>query len=696
MCAKDQVAKKPNGSAKMVDVAVEPASQVIFMPSGRRGSIEQGTTVLEAARQLGVEIESICGGQMTCNKCRIQVENGHFSKHGIDSNEDHLSKASEQELRLLEKLDSLDCRLSCQAKILDDALIFVPEESRGQKQIIRKSATERAIDIEPAVRQYYIEVVPAELGEHRGDWGRLQDALAAKWNLHDLQIDLRVLRKLQSVLREDDWAVTVTVWQDQMVIDVQPGYVEGTYGLAVDIGSTTVAGYLCDLRTGEILATEAMMNPQVAYGEDLMSRISYATENRDGLEKMHKAIVETLNKLAARAAKEAGLRARNIHEAVFVGNTTMVHLLLGINPVEIGGAPFALANRDSMDVTAQEMGLRLHPGARVHILPAEAGHVGADNVGALIAEEPYKQDDIVLLVDVGTNAEIVLGNKDWMFSASSPTGPAFEGAQIVHGMRAAPGAIERVRIDPVTQEPRFRVIGEDRWSDEWDLSADALLVDQPQHLASGICGSGIIEAVAELYLSGVLLNNGRFNPDCTSSRLRWDGPRGAYELATAEETTNGRPVIIAQSDVRNIQLAKAALYAGAKLLMNRANIVKVDRVILAGAFGSYIDTKHAMVLGLVPDCDLANVYAVGNAAGDGARIALLNRNKRVEAQELVEWITYVETAVDPDFQVEFADAIHIPHASDPYTSIADLLPQQPVPSGNSSSRRSRRQVLSKA
>ena len=571
------------------------SSLVIFMPSGRRGSIENGTTVMEAARQLGVAIESICGGQMTCNKCLVRVEEGHFAKHGIDSGDDHLSAATAQERQLLGKLDSMDCRLSCQAKVLDDALIFIPEESRGQKQIIRKSATERAIDIDPAVRQYYVEVERAELGQHRGDWGRLQDALADKWDLHGLDTELRVLRKLQAALREEDWAVTATVWQDQTVIDVQPGYVEGTYGLAVDIGSTTVAGYLCNLRTGEILATESAMNPQVAYGEDLMSRISYAVENKNGLDKMHKAILDTLNRLAAQAARTAGLQARDIQEAVFVGNTTMVHLLLGIHPVEIGGAPFALANRDGMDFTASELGLRLHPGARVHVLPAEAGHVGADNVGALIAEEPYKQEDIVLLVDVGTNAEIVLGNKEWMYSASSPTGPAFEGAQIVHGMRAAPGAVERVRIDPLTKEPRFRVIGEERWSDEWDLSVDAPLADQPRNLAAGICGSGIIEAVAEMYMAGVLLASGRFNPDCPSPRLRWDVPGGAYELATEAETTNGRPLLIVQRDVRNIQLAKAALYAGAKLLMNRAQVDKVDKVILAGAFGSYIDTKHALV-----------------------------------------------------------------------------------------------------
>ena len=671
--------------------------QLIFMPSGRRGKVAEGTAVLDAARQLGVEIESICGGRMTCNKCRIQVEAGSFAKHGIKSHPDHLSPMTEDEAYLLRKLDSLDCRLSCQAQVQGDALIFVPEESRGQKQIIRKSATERAIEIAPAIRQVYVQVDNAELGEHRGDWGRLQDAIAAQEGLVNLTIDLRTLRKLQPALRKEKWAVTVIIWQEQEVIDVQPGYAEGIYGLAVDIGSTTVAGHLCDLRTGQILATESVMNPQVTYGEDLMSRISYAIENKDGVDKMHEAVIEALNKLAARAAKSAGIQARQIHDAVFVGNTTMVHLLLGIHPQELGGAPFALANRDGMDIRARELSLRFHPGAYVHVLPAEAGHVGADNVGVLLAEEPHKQDEIMLVIDVGTNAEIVLGNREWLLSASSPTGPAFEGAQIEHGMRAAPGAIERVRIDPATNEPRFRVIGEEKWSDAWNLATDAPPEEQPQHLAAGICGSGIIEAVAELYLAQVLLPDGRFNPNCTSPRMQWDGPRGSYILATEDQTTTERPLRITQNDVRNIQLGKSALYAGAKLLMNRAGITEVDKVVLAGAFGSYIDTKHAMILGLIPNCDLAKVHAVGNAAGDGARIALLNKQKRVEAQELVEWVTYVETAVDPDFQDEFANAIHIPHASDSFSHIADILPQKTAVLANGSAprRRRRRAVLSR-
>ena len=612
--------------------ANENAKQIIFMPSGRRDMVSAGTSLLDAARQVGVEIESICGGKLTCGKCKVRVEEGAFQKHGITSAADHVAPPSEKEKELLERMGSTDYRLACQCFITDDVLAFVPEEARAHKQIIRKKATDRPILINPAVRKLYVEVNAAELGEHRGDWGRLQHALAEQWQLENLTIDWLVLRHLQAALRKEGWKVTVTLWQDREVIDVQPGYQEGTYGLAVDIGSTTVAGYLCDLRTGEVLATSSQMNPQITYGEDLMSRVSFAMIDESGLDKMHKAILKALNSLAAQAAAEAGLKSRDIHEAVFVGNTTMTHILLGINPIELGGAPFALANRDGMDVKARELGVRLHPGAYVHVLPSEAGHVGGDNVSALIAEEPYNQDDEqILMVDVGTNAEITLGNRTTMYSASSPTGPAFEGAQIAYGMRAAPGAIERVRIDPVSKAGRFRVIGDERWSDSWVLDPDAPEFERPPYLAAGICGSGIIEVVAEMFLAGILLADGKFNPSLESDRVTFDDKKGKYMLATAAETANGEPIYVTQDDVRNIQLAKAALYAGCKLLMKRAGIDTVDRIVLAGAFGSYIDTKYAMILGLIPDCDLEKVTAVGNAAGDGARIALLNKEKRVRS-----------------------------------------------------------------
>lgn len=665
---------------------------LILMPSGRREEVREGANLLESAEAMGVQIESICGGRQTCAKCHVVVEEGHFDKHGITSQPGHLTPRTREEIQQLEELGLPDQRLACAAHVQGDLLITVPEESRAQKQVIRKTASEKVIPVDPAVRRFYVEVEPAQLGEHRGDWGRLQDALKAEWDLADLEIELEALRKLQTALREKDWKVTATVWNRKRVIEVVPGYQEGVYGLAVDVGSTTVASYLHDLRTGELLATASMMNPQVSFGEDLMSRVSFANNRRDGLRKMHQAVVEAINTLAAQAAREAGIRRVNLHEITLVGNTTMIHILLGISPTELGGAPFALATRDALDIPARELGLQLHPGANAHILPAEAGHVGADNLGVMIAEQPHLQEGRTLTVDVGTNAEIVLTGPEIMLSASSPTGPAFEGGQISAGMRAAPGAIERVRIDPETKEPRFRVIGEASWSDTWTLGEGVPLEEQPQHLASGICGSGIIEVVAELYLSGLLAGSGRFNPRIESERMQWDEERrkGAYILARPEETSSGKPLLITQEDIRSIQLAKAALYAGAKLLMNRSGVTEIDQVILAGAFGSYIDPKHALVLGLFPDCGLDQVHAVGNAAGDGARFALLNLEKRREAQILADQIRYIETAVDKDFQEQFVQAMHIPHRTDPFPHLQDLLPEQPQSLPRSRKRRHRR------
>lgn len=650
---------------------------LILMPSGRRGNVEAGLTILEAARQLGVEIESICGGRQTCDKCRVIVEEGQFDKHGIGSHESHLTPRSDEERAMLAKAGTPEQRLSCNARIQGDLLITVPESSRAQKQIIRKTATERAIEVDPAIRQYYVEVDKAQLGLHRGDWGRLQDALAEQWGLENLSIELQALQHLQATLRKENWQVTVTVWENKRVIDVQPGYQEGAYGLAVDVGSTTIASFLCNLRTGELLATESMMNPQVSFGEDLMSRISYAMSNPDGLGKLNAAVIDALNQLATRAARAAKISKNRIYEITLVGNTTMVHILLGINPIELGGAPFALANRDALDVKAKDLGLRLHPNANAHILPAQAGHVGADNVAVLVAEQPHMQKDVILTVDVGTNAEIVLSSPDWVFSASSPTGPAFEGGQISSGMRAAPGAIERVRIDPQTKQPLFRVIGDERWSNTWQMGNAVPADEQPKHLAAGICGSGIIEGVAELFLAGLLTPDGRFNPGMDHENLVWDEKKrkGAFILASTDQSASGKPILITQNDVRNIQLAKAALYAGAKLLMLRAGIAKVDKIILAGAFGSYIDPKHAMVLGLIPDCELEQVHAVGNAAGDGARITLLNHPKRRQAGEIARRVQYIETAIDPDFQEEFVKAMHLPHKDDAFPHLKGIIPE---------------------
>jgi uncharacterized 2Fe-2S/4Fe-4S cluster protein (DUF4445 family) len=658
--------------------------QVVFQPAGKRGSVPDGITVLDAARMLGVGIEAICGGRQTCAKCRISVADGQFAKYALTSAPEHVSpvEQSEADYRTARQIRP-DERLACVARVCGDVVINVPPEAQAQKQIVRKSAGQRVIHVDPAVKQVYVEVPPAEIGDRRSDWDRLAAALAEQWHLEVLTLDSALIPMLGKVLRAGNWRVTVTLRHERDVIRIRPGYGEGIIGLAVDLGTTTIAAYLCDLRTGEILATETAMNPQIAYGEDLMSRVSYGMMNADGVERMHRAVIRTLNDLAARAAKSAGLTAEEIIDLVIVGNPIMHHLFLGIDPVELGGAPFALTVRESLEIRARDLGLRVHPGAAVHTLPLLAGHVGADSMAVALAEAPHKADRLTLIVDVGTNAEILLGDSRRVLAASSPTGPAFEGAQIKHGQRAAPGAIERVRIDPATLEPRYKVIGHEAWSDE---SQDGSLDLHP----TGITGSGIIEAIAEMFLAGIIGADGRFT-DREHPRIVREDRKVAYILA--DESANGGTITVTQDDVRAIQLAKAALYAGVRLLMDHHaaefGVQPIERIVLAGAFGSYIDPKYAMILGLIPDCDPDNVVAVGNAAGDGARIALLNESARAEAQHIMHSIQYIETATDPGFQAAFVDAIHIPHKSDVFPHLAGILP---VP--NAGSAKPRRRVVS--
>jgi len=670
------------------DAKGSDAASVVFLPSGRRGRFPLGITLLDAARLLGEPIESVCGGHLACGKCQVRIESGRFARLGIESHPDHVSGLSDEErawLRDQPEAESGTLRLACNARLLGDVVAFVPEYARIHQQTIRKDATMRPIIVQPAIRQVYVELKPPSLGDRLSDWERLKDALREQWGFEHLTIAYSALRTLPETLRQGKWKATVILWQENRVIEVRPGYREGIWGLAVDIGSTTVVAHLSDLQTGELLATRAAMNPQVTYGEDLMSRISFVTQNKDGLKKLHRAILGTFNRLARAVAEEAGIRSADIHEAVVVGNTTMISLFLNANPESLGQVPFTMADRDAIDMPASQLKLQLHPAANLHILPAVAGHVGADNVAVMLAEEPNQQDETMLIVDVGTNAEIVLWNGKQLFSASSPTGPAFEGAQISHGMRAAPGAIERVRIDRETRAVRFKVIGEERWSDEWTPE------NPPAVSPAGICGSGVIEAVAEMFMAGILNADGRFNPDVTHPRLQWQGKKGVFTLATAEETAMAQPITINQEDVRAIQLAKAALYAGCKLLMHEARITQVERIVLAGAFGSYIDPFHAMALGLIPDAPLAKVAAVGNAAGDGARIALLNRERRKEAQWLARSSLYVETASNLLFQDAFVSAIHLPHQTDPFPHIAEHLPRTPRQTRRSRDPEARRQ-----
>ncbi|MEJ2191754.1 MAG: ASKHA domain-containing protein [Nitrospirota bacterium] len=651
-----------------------PRFKVNFQPSGRRGDVEEGSTLLEAAQKLGVDLEAICGGKGTCGKCKVRVEEGYFEKDAMDSRMAHLSPFAEAERKFVKPEDGPFMRLACSTEVHGDVKIFVPEKSRAGKQIVRKAAKEITIPIRPAVRKYFVELKKPALDEPiTGDLERLKAFLGREYGLDNLSIDFAVLGDLQDIIRRGEWNVTVTVWMGREIIKVEPGFVEAAYGLAVDVGTTTVAAYLSDLLTGKVISTESMMNPQVPYGEDVMSRITYAMTSENGLRTMQQALIEGLNELVDRLTADLRMNGARGGSAILdmtvVFNTAMHHIFLGLNPTYIGRSPFIPAVQNDMDIKARDVGLDINRASYVHVLPIEAGFVGADNVGVLIAQEPYKMDEKVLIIDIGTNGELLLGNKDAICSTSCATGPAFEGAQIRFGMRAAPGAIEAVRIDPETKEPLYKVIGKADWH------THIKKVD-----AKGICGSGIIDVVAEMFKAGIIDKSGKFVKDLDTPRVRAgaDG-KMQYVLAWADETSIGQDITVTQADVRALQLAKGALYAGAKLMMKKMGIEKVEKVILAGAFGSYIDKESAMTLGMFPDCDLDNVYAVGNAAGDGALMALLSTEKRLEARERARWLEFVEIAVEPEFEKEFMKAMHIPHMKDTFPHVKELLAKKGSP-----------------
>jgi uncharacterized 2Fe-2S/4Fe-4S cluster protein (DUF4445 family) len=651
--------------------------KVIFQPSGRRGEVEEGKTLLEAAQSLGVDIEALCGNKKVCGKCKVRIEEGYFEKDNIESGMAHISPqvASPDELKHIKPEDGPGIRLACQCEVHGDVKVFVPERSRAGKQVVRKAAKDIVIALDPAVKKYTLTLTPPTLHDMTtGDQERVIMALEENYGLKGLTMDFQALVGLQDALRKGEWTITLTVWQGREIIKAEPGHVDVCYGLAVDVGTTTCVGYLCDLSTGKVINTESMMNPQVPYGEDVMSRITYAMSNEAGLKTMQDAIRTGLNeiieKVVAEVRKNGPDPGHAIDDLTIVFNTAMHHIFLGLNPTYIGRSPFIPAVQRPLDIKARDLGLRINPGSYIHVLPIEAGFVGADNVGVLIAQEQYKQDEMVLIIDIGTNGELLLGNKDRVCSTSCATGPAFEGAQIKFGMRAAPGAIEKVEIDPVTKEPRYKVIGKADWHTHIEGKINA----------KGICGSAIIDVIAAMFTAGVIDKSGRFIMEAGTNRVRRDADgKPEYVLAWAEETSINQDITVTQGDVRALQLAKGALYTGAKLMMQKMGVTKLDRVELAGAFGSHIDREASLILGMFPDVPIEKVMVVGNAAGDGARMALLNKDKRIEADERARWVQFVEIATEPAFEKEFMQAMHIPHMKDKFPNVRTLLEKKQSP-----------------
>ncbi len=665
--------------------------RVVFTPSGLEGKVADGTSVLDAARQIGADLDTVCGGRGICGRCQVTPSIGRFAKWHLDVGSDALGPPAAIELDYHGNRPlAPGNRLGCAARVHGDVVVDVPATSQVHRQVVRKDLALPPVVVDPRLTLHFVEVPPAVLGDSASAGGALAAAVAGQHHLAEPAIAASLLPVVHRLLAADGGAVTAAVRRDVddadagVIVAAWPGYVDAAYGLAVDVGSTTIAGHLCDLSTGDVVATAGRMNPQIRFGEDLMSRVSYVMMNPGGEQQLTASVRGALDELVGELVAATGTTRDRILDLVAVGNPIMHHLLLGIDPTPLGSAPFVLATADPVELPAAGLGLDL-PNASAWVGPCIAGHVGADTTAAMLAEGPHRGDAMQLLVDVGTNAEIVLGDRHRQFAASSPTGPAFEGAQISCGQRATTGAIERVRIDRATLEPRFRVIGTDAWSDEPAFAAAGPSV-------TGVCGSGIIDVIAEMFLAGVVDADGTIRPELatTSRRVVADGRTFAYVLYDA--AGGGPRLTITQNDVRAIQLAKAALRAGIELLLDHAGRPEVTDIRLAGAFGAHIDPVHAMVLGLVPDCPVEGVRSVGNAAGAGAVHALLSRAKRAELVAAARDVVKVETATEPRFQELFVAAMAIPHASAPTPQLARVveLPTRTAATATRRRRRSRR------
>ena len=664
------------------------SATIVFTPSGIRGRVKKGTTILEAAQKFSVDLNSICGARGRCSKCQVELTFGEFDKLNIRSKETSVSERNETELIYKTKFHlSEERRLGCQTKILGDLVVDVPEESQIHKQIIKKETSLRDFSLNTSVKAFYVQVSEPQLDSLESDFERLKISLKDDWNIQGVTCSVRVLKDLQEKLRRGNWGITVLLYYKENtvpeIVDIHSGYSEiPAFGVAIDLGSTSIAATLCDLNSGKIVGSMGIMNPQIRYGEDVMSRVSYCMMEEKGLATLNNSVIQGINELTRKIAEKYGIKLDRVFEIVFVANPIMHHLLLGIDPKELGQAPFPLALSDSLTIKSKDIGIILNPESYVYTVPCIGGHVGADAASVLIAEQPQKlKDTTTLLIDIGTNAEILLAKGEEIFACSCPTGPALEGAQISAGQRAAPGAIERVRIDPITKEPRFKVIGCEQWSNEEGFSENVSGVG-----VTGICGSGIIEAVAEMRLAGLVDANGLIGSAAQtgSNRCTSSERTNSYLLYSDNKVS----LSITNMDIRAIQLAKAALHASFKILLEKSRVNRIDSILLAGAFGSQISPEHALVIGLVPDAQVSQIVASGNSAGAGAIIALLDVSSRREISSLVRKVHKIETAVEPSFQKHFVEGSSFPNNSSTHP---ELFKFKELPNVNFNQKRLRRQ-----
>jgi len=615
-----------------------PENEIAFLPDGKRVKIHDSLTVLEAVKLAGVDLVSVCGGKGTCGKCKIKIDPATFSPP--------LTENEEKSLTPMEKDEGI--RLACQIKVSKNHLIVqIPEYSRTGKQRLQIEGIKTALEPDLMVKKYYLELPEPSLEDPRSDVDRIIQELNKQYKTKGLTIFSDLLKNIAPLLRQSNWQITVTVWNDTQIIAIEPGNTaKRIFGLALDIGTTKLAIYLLDMIRGEVLAVDSAMNPQIPYGEDIISRINYVSspDKAQNSPELQQILVKQINELIDSLCEKSAVSVEEIYEMTAVGNTAMHHIFLNLNPKYLALAPYVPVIRGGINLKPKQMGIKINPTGNLYCLPVIAGYNGSDNVAVLLATEMYKRSELCLALDIGTNTEVALGNKEQLLVCSCASGPAFEGASIKFGMRAASGAIEHIQIDPSTLKCSY-------------ITIDSL---PPR----GICGSAIVDVIAELLKAGIIDVSGRMDKSIKSLYFREGSDGYEFILAPANETANGMDIVITQKDIRQILLAKAAMHTGTKLLMDELGITEkdIDTVFIAGAFGNYIDVANARFIGMYPEIDLSKVTLVGNAAGTGARMTLLSKKMRILAETISQQTKYVELAIKKNFQSIYLNSTFIPYA----------------------------------
>lgn len=619
---------------RVVALAAEKKNivEVFFEPAGRKVWVQSGSSLLETAGEAGIAVRSECGGEGICGKCRIIVKDC-----------DVTSELTKAEMKHLSRLEiNSGYRLACQSRVWRDTTVMIPFESNLTTSNFQIEGLEKTVGLSPAVNKSYVCLPEPTLSDVRSDLQRLIDALSQQSpDASELDIDYGILRKLAKILRDADWKVTTTVWHNRRIIAVEPGNTsDKLFGLALDVGTSKIVAHLVNLMTGETASAVAVENPQITHGEDIVTRLAFGADEAR-LRKLQKLAIQGINKLIHETCVNARVDPNFIYEVVAVGNTAMHHLLLAVQANYLALSPFAPVVKRLTSVPSNSLNMNLRQTCMITFLPIIAGFVGSDAIADVLTTGIHESNELSLLIDIGTNTEVLVGNSDEIISCSCASGPAFEGAHIKHGVKAVRGAIEKVQIDS-NSEVHYSTIG----------NTGPL----------GLCGSAMIDIVASLFKSGIIDDRGRFK-DCDIPRIKGNAGEREFVIASKEETATSREITVTQKDINEIQLAKAAIFAGCSILTKTEDIElrDLDRIFIAGAFGNGINLENAKLVGLIPDLPIKKVTFVGNAAISGAKIALISKKARDTANILSKRIRYCEITLEPDFKTEFAHAMFIPH-----------------------------------